>query len=93
MEIHDCKIEALLETVEQLNGQHAIICYNFQHDKTRLLEALKATHLTVKVYEGKAEEEKCFGMNLVYESHVSWGEETLENPLYEYDIPKGVLPE
>ena len=57
MQIHDCKIEALRETVEQLNGQHAIICYNFQHDKTRLLEALKATHLTVKVYEGKAEED------------------------------------
>ena len=57
MQIHDCKIEALLETVEQLNGQHAIICYNFQHDKTRLMEALKATHLTVKVYEGKAEED------------------------------------
>ena len=57
MQIHGCKIEALLETVEQLNGQHAIICYNFQHDKTRLLEALKATHLTVKVYEGKAEED------------------------------------
>ena len=57
MQIHDCKIEALLETVEQLNGQHAIICYNFQHDKTRLLEALKATHLTVKVYEGKVEED------------------------------------
>ena len=57
MQIHDCKIEALLETVEQLNGQHAIVCYNFQHDKTRLLEALKATHLTVKVYEGKAEED------------------------------------
>ena len=44
-------------------------------------------------YEGKMDGEDCFGMNLVYESHVSWGEETLENPLYEYDIPKGVLPE
>lgn len=58
MEIHNCKMEALLETVEQLNGQHAIICYNFQHDKSRLLEALKATHLRVKVYEGKAEEDE-----------------------------------
>ena len=56
--VHECKIEALLETVEQLNGQHAIICYNFKHDKTRLLEALKATHSTVKVYEGKAEEDE-----------------------------------
>ena len=56
--VHECKIEALLETVEQLNGQHAIICYNFKHDKTRLLEALKATHSAVKVYEGKAEEDE-----------------------------------
>ena len=56
--VHECKIEALLETIEQLNGQHAIICYNFKHDKTRLLEALKATHSTVKVYEGKAEEDE-----------------------------------
>ena len=58
MEIHNCKIEALLETVEQLNGQHAIICYNFQHDKARLLDALRATQLTVKVYEGKTEEDE-----------------------------------
>lgn len=55
--VHDCKIEALLETVEQLNGQHAIICYNFKHDRTRLLDALKATQLRVRVYEGKAEED------------------------------------
>jgi len=55
--IHDCKLEALLETVEQLNGQHAIICYNFRHDKDRLLEALAATQLRVEVYEGKAQEE------------------------------------
>lgn len=55
--IHDCKIEALLETVEQLNGQHAIICYNFKHDKERLLEALKATQQTVCVYEGKEQED------------------------------------
>lgn len=58
MEIHGCKLEALLETVEQLNGQHAIICYNFQHDKARLLDALSATQLRVKVYEGKAEEDE-----------------------------------
>ncbi len=56
--IHDCKIEALLECIEQLNGQHAIICYNFKHDKIRLLEALKATHLRVAVYEGKAQEDE-----------------------------------
>ena len=55
--VHDCKIEALLETVEQLNGQHAIICYNFRHDRARLVEALKATPLRVEVYEGKEQEE------------------------------------
>lgn len=55
--IHDCKIEVLLETVEQLNGQHAIICYNFKHDLERLLNALKATHLRVEVYEGKKQED------------------------------------
>lgn len=55
--IHNCKIEALLETIEQLNGQHAIVCYNFKHDKARLLDALKATPLRVSVYEGKEQED------------------------------------
>lgn len=57
VEVHDCKMEALLETVEQLNGQHAIICYNFKHDRERLQKALKATHLRVEVYQGKQQEE------------------------------------
>lgn len=56
--VHDCKIEALLETVEQLNGQHAIICYNFRHDKVRLLEALKVTQLRMVAYEGKEQEDE-----------------------------------
>ena len=56
--VHDCKIEVLLETIEQLNGQHAIICYNFKHDKTRLIKALKATRLRVEVYEGKEQEDR-----------------------------------
>lgn len=55
--VHDCKIEALMETVEQLNGQHAIICYNFKHDRERLLEVLKATPLRVEVYEGPEQED------------------------------------
>ena len=56
--IHDCKIESLLETIEQLNGQHAIVCYNFKHDKDRLLEALtNATPGRVCVYKGKEQED------------------------------------
>lgn len=56
--IHDCKTEALLETIEQLNGQHAIICYNFRHDKARLLEALGGINQRVAVYEGKEQEDE-----------------------------------
>ena len=56
--VHDCKIEALLETIEQLNGQHAIICYNFKHDIERLLTALRPLGLRVKVYHGKDEEDE-----------------------------------
>ena len=52
VEIHDCKIEAFLEAVEQLNGQHAIVCYSFVHDKERLLQALDKTGLRVRVYTG-----------------------------------------
>ena len=48
--VHDCKLEALLETVERLNGQHAIVCYYFNHDKARLFQALSKTGLRVRVY-------------------------------------------
>lgn len=54
--VHDCKIEAFLETVEQLRGQHALVFYNFQHDKDRLLAALEGKGLHVKVYEGAEDE-------------------------------------
>lgn len=50
--VHDCKIEALLETVEQLNGQHAVVCYYFNHDRDRITEALAKTGLLVRVYAG-----------------------------------------
>lgn len=55
--VHDCKIEALLETIEQLNGQHAIICYNFKHDLERLMSALRPLGRKVRVYRGKEEED------------------------------------
>ena len=54
--VHNCKIEAFMETVEQLNGQRALVFYNFQHDKARLLEALGKTKLHARVYEGAADE-------------------------------------
>lgn len=52
VELQNCKLDALLETVEQLHGEHAVVCYNFKHDKERLLRALSRPGLRVAVYEG-----------------------------------------
>lgn len=54
--VHDCKIDAFLELIEQLNGQHALVFYNFQHDRDRLLKALTATSLRVRVYSQARDE-------------------------------------
>ena len=34
--LHDCKLEAFTELIEQLNGQPALVFYNFRHDLARL---------------------------------------------------------
>lgn len=57
VEIHNCKIEALLEVVEQLNGQHAVICYQFVSDCERLERALAKTGLRVKTYRSAADKD------------------------------------
>lgn len=54
--IHNCKIDAFLELIEQLNGQHALVFYNYQHDRDRLLEALTKTNLRVRVYSRAKDE-------------------------------------
>lgn len=45
MEIHDNKLEAFKELIEACAGQHMIVFYNFQHDRDRILKALKNTGL------------------------------------------------
>lgn len=57
VEIHNCKIEAFLELVEQLHGKHALVFYWFQHERDRLMEALKAgfPNLRVRLYGGNAD--------------------------------------
>lgn len=55
--VHDCKINAFLELIEQLNGQHALVFYNFQHDRDRLVEALAAYNLRVRVYSQAKDEQ------------------------------------
>jgi SNF2 family DNA or RNA helicase len=54
--IHDCKLDAFMELVEQLNGQHALVFYNFQHDRERLIKALADTELRVRVYSQAKDE-------------------------------------
>lgn len=50
--VHDAKIEAFMETIEQLNGEHALVFYSFKHDLARILKALTGSGLRVAVYEG-----------------------------------------
>ena len=59
VEIHSCKIEAFLEVVEQLHGEHALVFYWFQHERDRLLAALEKSGLRVRVYKD-AEDEKAW---------------------------------
>lgn len=47
-ELHDCKLEAFSELIEQLNGARALVFYNFQHDLTRLHNVLAKTGLRVR---------------------------------------------
>lgn len=47
VEVHDNKIEAFMELVEELNGEHALVFYNFQHDVERIEKALAKTKLRV----------------------------------------------
>ena len=47
-EIHNCKIEAFIELIESLQGKPALVFYNYQHDRDRLLAALKNTGLRVR---------------------------------------------
>lgn len=56
IEVHDCKLAALVETVEALNGEHAIIYYSFQHDLDRIQKALFLLGLRVVKFENKQQE-------------------------------------
>lgn len=49
VEVHKCKIEAFKELIEALQGQPALVFYNFKHDLMRLQKALKSMKLRVGV--------------------------------------------
>ena len=55
-EIHDCKIEAFKELIEQLSGKPVLVFYNFKHDLDRLKKSLAKSRLVVKELKGATEE-------------------------------------
>lgn len=55
-EIHRCKIDAFMETVEALHGEHALVFYNFRHDRDRIVAALRGSGLRVRVYKDAEDE-------------------------------------
>lgn len=56
-EIHDCKLEAFTELIESLQGKPALVFYNFQHDKTRILKALEKTKLRIRELKKSGDED------------------------------------
>ena len=48
VEVHSGKLDAFSELIEGLNGQHALVFYNFQHDLTRILKRLEKSPLAVR---------------------------------------------
>ena len=56
-EVHNCKIDAFLELIESLQGKPALVFYNFQHDKSRILKALEKSKLRVRELKTAADED------------------------------------
>lgn len=56
-EIHRCKLEAFMELIEALDGQPALVFYNFRHDLDRLRGVLASTKLRVRELRGPQDED------------------------------------
>lgn len=54
--VHSCKVEAFLELVEGLRGEHALVFYWFRHERDRIVDALEGSGLRVRVYTGADDE-------------------------------------
>lgn len=55
-EIHDCKIEAFMETLEQLQGKNVLVFYNFKHDFERLKKVLTKAKINFRKLETKEDQ-------------------------------------
>ena len=51
-EVHACKLEAFLEVIEELHGEHALVYVWYQHERDRILQALERSGLRVRAYKG-----------------------------------------
>ena len=49
--LHECKIEAFMELIERLNGQPALVFYNFRHDRERLISILTKAKKRVRILQ------------------------------------------
>lgn len=56
-EIHNCKIEAFLELIESLQGKPALVFYNYQHDRIRILKALEKSKLRIRELKNTQDED------------------------------------
>lgn len=55
VEIHQNKLEAFLELVEELNGRHALVFYNFRHDLERMKRVLAGSGLRIAELKNPAD--------------------------------------
>ena len=55
--IHCCKLDALAELIEGLQGERALLFYGYQHELSRLEQTVRQvdTHLRVRKYTGAAD--------------------------------------
>ena len=57
VKVHDCKMDAYIELLEQIGGEPCMTFYGYKHDLERLQERLKGTKLRVRVYSGPQDED------------------------------------
>ncbi len=50
--VHNCKLDAFMELIDELAGAPALVFYNFQHDRQRIMEALAESGLRVRLLSG-----------------------------------------
>lgn len=55
--LHDCKLDAYMELIEQLNGEPCITFYGFQHDRDRIFAALVKARINVRLYQSVQDED------------------------------------